>query len=40
MEEFGLVRDFATIMATAGAVTLLFRKLRQPQVLGCLVSVC
>jgi len=38
LEEFALVRDFAIIMVVAGAVTLLFRKLRQPPVLGYLIA--
>ena len=37
MEELGLVKDFAIIMAVAGAVTLLFRKLHQPPILGYLI---
>ncbi len=36
--EFVLVRDFAIIMAVAGAVTLLFRWLRQPPILGYLIA--
>jgi CPA2 family monovalent cation:H+ antiporter-2 len=38
LEEFVLVRDFAIIMAVAGAVTLLFRWLRQPPILGYLIA--
>jgi len=38
MEEISLVRDFAIIMVVAGAVTLLFRQLRQPLVLGYLLA--
>jgi CPA2 family monovalent cation:H+ antiporter-2 len=38
VEELGLVRDFALIMAVAGGVMLLFRKLRQPPVLGYLIA--
>lgn len=37
VEEFALVRDFAVIMTVAGVVTLLFRKLHQPPVLGYLI---
>jgi len=38
MEEISLVKDFAVIMVTAGVVTLLFRKLKQPPVLGYLIA--
>ena len=38
MEEFTLVKDFATIMVVAGAITLLFRRLHQPPVLGYLLA--
>ena len=38
MEEFTLVKDFAIIMAVAGGVTLLFRRLRQPPILGYLIA--
>jgi len=38
MEEFALLRDIAIIMVVAGAVTLVFRKLRQPPVLGYLIA--
>ena len=38
MEEISLIQDFAVIMVVAGAVTLLFRKLRQPPVLGYLIA--
>jgi CPA2 family monovalent cation:H+ antiporter-2 len=38
MEEITLLRDFAIIMVVAGAVTLLFRKLRQPVILGYLIA--
>ena len=34
VEEFALVKDFAVIMAAAGAVTLLFCQFHQPPVLG------
>jgi CPA2 family monovalent cation:H+ antiporter-2 len=34
MEELALLKDFAIIMVVAGAVTLLFRRLRQPPILG------
>lgn len=37
-EEFGLVWSFAIIMAVAGAVTLLFRWLHQPPILGYLIA--
>ncbi len=36
-EELGLVQDFAVIMIVAGVVTLVFRHLRQPPVLGYLL---
>lgn len=38
IEELGLVRDFAIIMTVAGGVTLLFRWLRQPPILGYLIA--
>lgn len=38
MEEISLIQDFAVIMVVAGAVTLLFRKLRQPPVLGYIIA--
>ncbi|MFC1977796.1 cation:proton antiporter [Chloroflexota bacterium] len=38
VEEFALVKDFAIIMAVAGAATLLFRRLGQPPVLGYLIT--
>ncbi|MFC2048514.1 cation:proton antiporter [Chloroflexota bacterium] len=38
VEEFALVKDFAIIMVVAGAVTLLFRRLGQPPVLGYLIA--
>ena len=38
MEEITLLKDFAVIMVVAGAVTLLFRRLRQPVILGYLIA--
>ncbi|MDD5095192.1 MAG: cation:proton antiporter [Dehalococcoidia bacterium] len=38
MEDIALVKDFAVIMVTAGAVTLLFRKLNQPLIIGYLIG--
>jgi CPA2 family monovalent cation:H+ antiporter-2 len=38
MEEITLIQDFAVIMVVAGMVTLLFRRLRQPPVLGYLIA--
>ena len=38
MEEASLLKDFAVIMAVAGVVTLLFRRLRQPSILGYLLA--
>jgi len=38
MEGITLLKDFAIIMVAAGAITLLFRKLRQPLVLGYLIA--
>lgn len=38
MEELTLVKDLAIIMVVAGGVTLLFRWLRQPVVLGYLIA--
>jgi len=37
-EELGLVRDFAIVMAAAGAALVLFRKLGQPAVLAYLLA--
>ena len=37
-KEFALVRDFAIIMAVAGGVVVLFRKLNQPPILGYLLA--
>ena len=37
-EEFALVRDFAIIMAVAGAAVVLFRKINQPPILGYLIA--
>ena len=37
-QEFALVRDFAIIMAVAGGVVVLFRKLNQPPILGYLLA--
>jgi K+:H+ antiporter len=37
-EEFALVRDFAIVMAVAGEVVVLFRKLNQPPILGYLIA--
>jgi CPA2 family monovalent cation:H+ antiporter-2 len=37
-QEFALVRDFAVIMTVAGAAILLFRKLKQPPILGYLIA--
>lgn len=36
--EFTLVRDFAIIMAVAGVAIILFRRLKQPPVLGYLIA--
>ncbi len=38
MEEITLLRDFAIIMTVAGVVTLIFRRLRQPVILGYLIA--
>ncbi|MDY6834614.1 MAG: cation:proton antiporter, partial [Chloroflexota bacterium] len=38
MEEVTLLRDIAIIMLSAGAVTLLFRRLHQPPILGYLIA--
>ena len=38
MEELTLLKDLAIIMAAAGAVTLVFRRLRQPVILGYLIA--
>jgi len=38
MEEITLLKDFAVIMVVAGAVTLIFRRLRQPVILGYLIA--
>ena len=38
MDEISLVKDFAVIMVVAGIVTLIFRKLNQPPVLGYLLA--
>lgn len=38
MEEFALVRDFAIIMAVAGAALVLFRQFGQPPILGYLLA--
>jgi len=38
MEELTLVKDLAIIMMVAGGVTLLFRWLRQPVILGYLIA--
>lgn len=38
MQELTLVKDITVILAMAGAVTLLFRKLKQPPILGYLVA--
>lgn len=37
-EEFALVREFAIIMVVAGAVIVLFHKLKQPPILGYLLA--
>ena len=37
-QEFALVRDFAVIMTVAGAAILLFRKLKQPPILGYIIA--
>ena len=38
MEDYALVKDFAIIIAVAGGVTLLFRWLHQPPILGYLIA--
>ncbi len=38
MEGIILVKDFAIIMVVAGAITLVFRRLRQPVILGYLIA--
>ncbi len=38
VEELTILKDFAVIMIIAGAITLLFRVLRQPPVLGYLIA--
>ena len=38
VEESALLRDFAIIMALAGAVVVVFRKLNQPPILGYLLA--
>ncbi len=38
MQELTLVKDITVILVVAGAVTLLFRKLKQPPILGYLVA--
>jgi len=38
MQELTLLRDFALIMIVAGAVTLVFRKFKQPPILGYLIA--
>ena len=38
MEELTLLKDLAVIMAVAGAVTLVFRRMRQPVILGYLIA--
>ena len=38
MEEITLLKDFAIIMVVAALVTLVFRKLRQPLVLGYIIA--
>ncbi len=38
MEEVALLKDFAIIMVVAGVITLLFRRLRQPPILGYLIA--
>ena len=37
-EEFALVKDLAIIMAVAGAAVIIFRRLRQPTVLGYILA--
>lgn len=38
MQELTLVKDFAVILVVAGAITLLFRLLKQPPILGYLIA--
>lgn len=38
MVELTLLKDFAIIMVVAGVITLLFRRLRQPPILGYLIA--
>jgi CPA2 family monovalent cation:H+ antiporter-2 len=38
MEEVALLKDFAIIMVVAAVITLLFRRLRQPPILGYLIA--
>jgi CPA2 family monovalent cation:H+ antiporter-2 len=38
MEEVALLKDFAIIMIVAAVITLLFRRLRQPPILGYLIA--
>ena len=38
VQEFALVRDFAIIMAVAGAAVVIFRRLNQPPILGYLLA--
>jgi CPA2 family monovalent cation:H+ antiporter-2 len=38
MQELGFLQDFAVVMLVAGVVTLLFRRLKQPVVLGYLLA--
>lgn len=38
MQELTLVKDFTVIMVVAGLVTLLFRKVKQPPILGYLIA--
>lgn len=38
MEEITLVKDFAIIMIVAGVMTLMFRRLHQPPILGYLIA--
>ena len=38
MEEVTLLKDFAIIMVVAAVITLLFRRLRQPPILGYLIA--
>lgn len=38
MQELTLVKDITVILVVAGAITLLFRKLKQPPILGYLVA--